>query len=723
MLISARERILGSGVVMRKREKFGKFVLLDEIDHSGLGTEYRAAKLGNTGLEKIVSVLRLSQSLSSNGEAVKSLMDQVKFAAQLQNPNVVKIYGIGKVESAYYVSYEFLEGKSLRAIFNRCRQEGFPFSVDHALLIASKVCSALEYAHARKSEAGARYFHGHVTPGSVMVSYEGEVRLRGFGSWPSRIREAGGVTDDELMYLSPEQADGGAGDHRSDAFAVGLLLFETLTGEPFFQGGRMDDLAGRLAQAKLQSPTSDDDSLPKPIADILRKSLARDPAHRYQEVQEMRKAVDMLLFSGDFTPTTFNLAFFMHSLFREDIEREAKALKEDKDASYLEYLTDTAHTPTPTARAQADATVMAPAAAAAAAASPAPPAAHAPAAHAPHAPAAQAPAAHAPAAHAPAVHAPPAHAPAPSGNGGAIDAPAISAREAAAGFTFHKEEARKSKTPVIAGGVAALLVVGGVAGWLVVRSRRAAAPPPPPAPTTLSADAQAAVEKVKELEEQLRLMREKEAAAATQAAEDAKKKMEAQAAAKGTAVDPAALQKAQEEAARKARLEQEKKAEQERLRLEEQKRAEEARLAEEKRKADEEAARVAAAAAAAATSTTVAAAPPTTTQPPAPAVRPGTLVNLSDPGVIAPVAERTPSLVYPPIALRQRVEGTVELNVLVDDKGTVVDAQIVSGAAGKAGLNEAALENVKKRRYRPATKEGVAVKVWVPVRVQFKLPT
>jgi TonB family protein len=712
---------------MRKREKFGKFVLLDEIDQSGLGTEYRAAKLGNTGLEKIVSVLRLSSALSANGEAVKSLMDQVKFAAQLQNPNVVKIYGIGKVETSYYVSYEFLEGKSLRAIFNRCRQEGFPFSVDHALLIASKVCSALEYAHARKTESGARYFHGHVTPASVMVSYEGEVRLRGFGSWPSRIRDAGGVTEDELLYLSPEQSDGGAGDHRSDVFAVGLLLFETLTGEPFFQGGRTEDLPGRLAQAKLQSPTSDDDSLPKPINEILRKSLARDPNARYHEVQEMRKAVDTLLFSGDFTPTTFNLAFFMHSLFREDIEREAKALKEDKDASYLEYLTDTltgvskpagvtAHEPE--ARrpaAAAEATVMAPAAAAAAAGTP-PPIPHAASTphHAPHAPAHVPAVVHAPAAH-PVSHPLPA-----PGNGGATDTPALTAREAAAGFTFHKDEkAKGGKLPLVAGGVGALLLIGGVATWLVLRSRSAPPPPPPPAPTTLSAEAEAAVARVRELEEKLKVIEAERVAAEAKAAEDAKKKLEAQAAAKGTAADPAVIQKAQEEAAKKARLEQEKKAAEERARLEEEKRIEEARLAEEKRKSEEEAARQAAAAAAAAATTL----PPTTTQPPAPALRPGTLVNLSDPGVIAPVAERAPNLTYPPIALRNRVEGAVELNVLVDEKGNVVDAKIVQGAAGKAGLNEAAVENVKRRKYRPATKEGIPVKVWVPVRVQFKLPS
>src|SRR5688572_27169184 len=325
---------------MAKKEKFGKFVLLEEIDASGLGTEYRAAKLGPAGLEKVVTVLRLTPALSANAAAVKLLMDQVKFAAQLQNPNVIKILGIGgKVGSPCWVSYEFFEGKSLKAVFARCRQEGFPFSIDHALLITSKVCAALEYAHSRKNETGARYVHGLVTPANVLVSYEGEVRLRGFGYWPARVRELGAVSEADALYLAPEQAAGGAGDLKSDTFSVGALLFEMLTGEPLQEPGKPFD-AARVSGAKLQNPTTDDDAIPRPIRDILTRSLAADPAARYGEIAEMRKAVDALLFSGDFTPTTFNLAFFMHSLFRDDIDRETKTLQEEKEATYLEFLTD-----------------------------------------------------------------------------------------------------------------------------------------------------------------------------------------------------------------------------------------------------------------------------------------------------------------------------------------------------------------------------------------------
>lgn len=714
---------------MPKKEKFGKFVLLEEVESSGLGTEYRAAKLAPNGLEKIVTVLRVRPALSASAETVKSLMDQVKFAAQLQNPNIVKLFGIGKVDSSFYISHEFIEGKSLQAVFARGRQEGFPFSVDHALLIVSKVCAALEYAHARKTEGGVRYFHGLVTPANVIVSYEGEVRTRGFGYWPARVREAGGLTDEEGLYLAPEQAAGGVGDTRSDLFSVGALLFQMLTGEPFFQGGRDIDVAKRLADAKLLNPTTDDDALPKPIREILRRSLTQDPATRYAEVQEMRKAVDTLLFSGDFAPTTFNLAFFMHSLFRDDIDRESKTLKEEKEANYAEYLTDDVKSapgtsgsmPVPSAAAIA-------AAGAALAAGPAtpPPTSTSSLAAALIPPPPPVPRAGHGESHAAAVHPPAAHGThaSTSGSGHAAAHPVegVSPREAAAGFTFHKDDAAKSKTPLFAGlAVVVLLVAGGA--FYVLKGRNA--PPPVPAtlpPTTMSAEAVAALARVKELEARLQAIEAEKSAAATKAEEDARKKVEAQAAARGQAVDPATMARAQDEARKKSQAEQERKAEAERARIEEEQKQAQAKLAEEQRRAEEARAAAAALVTQPPAPTTLAALPSPVAPPPAPVLRPGTLVDVNDAGVIAPVALNKPTLPYPPIALRQRVEGKVDLSVLVDERGAVSDVKITSPTGGRAGLNEAASEYVRRWKFRPATKDGVVVRTWTPVSVLFVLP-
>jgi TonB family protein len=297
----------------------------------------------------------------------------------------------------------------------------------------------------------------------------------------------------------------------------------------------------------------------------------------------------------------------------------------------------------------------------------------------------------------------------------------VSAREAAAGFTFHKGDKTGSKMPLI-GGLAAVLLIAAVGAAFVLKGRGSSSAPPSttPPPTTMSAEMMALSQKAKELEEKLQALEAEKAAASAKAEEDARKKVEAQARARGQAVDPEALARAQDDARKKAQAEQDRKAQADRKRLEDEQKVAEARLAEEQRRAEEARAAAAAAAAAQAPPTTVAAAPPP--PPTTVAVKPGSLVDVNDAGVIAPVALNKPSFTYPPIALRQRIEGKVDLTVLVDEKGGVADARVVSGAGGRAGLNEAASDYVRRWKFRPATKEGVPVRTWTPVSVVFMLP-
>ena len=700
---------------MAKRERFGKFVLLEEVSTSGLGTEYRAAKLAGASLERLVSLIRVRPALSANADFAKALMEQAKAAARLHSPNVLRLVAIGgPVAGSLYLAYEHVESKSLKAILERSRRDGFPFAADQALLIASKLCAALEYAHGKKGESG-RQVHGFVNPDAVLVTHDGDAKVRGFGTWAAGIREASGIAGDEALYLAPEQAAGGGADAKSDLFAAGALLFEMLTGQPLFSYSSGRDVAARLKAARLAA-AAEGESLPKPMIEILGRALAPEPSARYADIAELHRAVDALMFSGEFNPTTFNLAFFMHSLFREEIEREAQVVAEEKAASYAEFASEDA--PKAAAPARAVAATSAPALAP-------PPAVHPVAPH--------------PVAPAPVRGAeleirgpvkeethPPRAKEHPTPAEGAAVHSATAAREAAAGLTFHKEEPRRSAPAFLGLGMVAVIAL--IAGWYFALGPGAQKAQPPPA-ATLSAEAAAAVARVKELEEKLKRFEREKAEAEAKAAEDAKKKVEAQAAAKGQTVDPAVLLRAQEDARRKAQADQEKRQQEERRRLEEEKRAEEARVQEEKRRADA----LAAAAAAAATppptpppvtqpaATLPPATAPPTTAPAEPTLKPGTLVNLSDLGVIAPIVERQAPLQYPAFAIQQRAEGTVELNVLIDERGNVVDAKVVKGATG-LGLNQAAIENVKRRKYRPATKDGVPVRVYMPVLVRFELP-
>ena len=320
---------------MALREKFGKLVLLEETGAGALGLEYRAARLGPAGLDRLVTVLRFGPEVSSNAEATKRLMDEARLAARLQNPGLVRVLGIGRVEQSVYVSTELVEGRSVAAILDRCRGEAFPFAADHALMIASRAAVALEFLHGKKDDAGASLSHGLVAPSRLVVAFDGEVKLKGLGLWPA-LRGTDLLPVEERRYLAPEQVAGEAGEARSDVYALGLVLLEALTGQA---PDGTDPLDG-LAAARVTGTTGEQGPLPKPLAELLRRALGREPAERFSGMADLRKAIDALLFSGDFAPTTFDLAFFMHTLFREDMEQEARALEEARRGDYGEFLVE-----------------------------------------------------------------------------------------------------------------------------------------------------------------------------------------------------------------------------------------------------------------------------------------------------------------------------------------------------------------------------------------------
>jgi TonB family protein len=474
---------------------------------------------------------------------------------------------------------------------------------------------------------------------------------------------------------------------------------------------------------------------------------------------ELRRGIDALLFSGDFTPTTFDLAFFMHTLFREAVERDARAVEEARAADYREFLTEEAPKAASgspqTEPVDAQPKAAEPEAAALATTEVQPPTAPDPAARpaAPPAPAKAAGAAGPDASH-PRLSARAAR------EAGARDATSRSGVGLAPAAAAGAAKRRASSPGLWLGiGVAAALVLGGGGGWLYFVRQRPAAPPAP------TAEQVAAEARVRELEARIALLETEKAAAEARAAEEARLAVEKQAAAGGQTADPEAIQRAQDEARRRARLEQERQQQEELQRLADEKRAEEQRLA--------AAVATAAAVSAAATPlpapvstptpvpaeliqapsstsapqprTAEAAAQPQATppqaQPQAPSTQatPGVPVAGSAPstGRLAPAdpadpAVRAPALLsedpvpYPRrgAALRLTTTVTVVVRALIDETGRVTEASISqgSGQPAEVGFDEAALRRVRSRRYRPARRHDVPVPIWVVIRVEFRPP-
>jgi serine/threonine-protein kinase len=709
---------------MALREKFGRLVLLEETEAGALGREYRAARLGPAGLDRLVAVLRFGPEVSSSAEASRRLMEEARHAARLQSPGLVRVLGIGRVEQSFYISTELAEGRSVATILERCRAEAFPFAAEHALMIASRVAAALESLHVRKDEAGDPLAHGLVTPARLVVAFDGEVKIKGVGLWPA-LRHTGLLPPAERRYLAPEQAAGAAADARSDVYALGLVLLESLTG----QGPDASPLEG-LADARITGRVGEALPLPKPLEALLRRALDREPGVRFAGMADLRKAIDALLFSGDFTPTTFDLAFFMHTLFREDMEREARALEEARRGDYREFLADEkgAAPPAPPEPAAGPATEPVHD-------EPAPPRSRAPEAAEGSRPGDRPPSS-----------------PASGVDPQDVRAAAARARDAASRMTLGGATAPPAGTRRglwLMLGVLAALVLGGGGGWLYfVRLRGPAAP----RSTDETAAAQA---RVQELEARIAQLEREKAAAETKAAEDARKALESQAAARGRTVDPAAVARAQQEARERARREQEDKQQEEMARLATARSLEVQRIAEATPAATPTPTPTPEATPEATptptplpvTAATLAPAPapqaagagaistalepagergaPVSVPPAATTPTPGPVVaDPRDPGVKPPVVQSEQDVPYPSQAISRRISTTVVVRALVDAQGRVAEASIVqpSGQPAQLGFDEAALKRVRSRRYRPARRHDVPVAMWVLVRIDFKPP-
>ena len=167
------------------------------------------------------------------------LVEHVKGAMKAGGAGVLKPLGTGRTGTGW-MSFEHHSGRSLRAVLARGRAEVFPLALDNALEIARQICLTLEKVHGKEGTL----VHGFLSPWSVMVSYDGAVRLRGFGLWASGALAK--LPAEDAAALAPEQREGRA-DQRTDVYGLAALVLECLTGDTVPGGG---DLRPRVAEAR-----------------------------------------------------------------------------------------------------------------------------------------------------------------------------------------------------------------------------------------------------------------------------------------------------------------------------------------------------------------------------------------------------------------------------------------------------------------------------------------
>jgi serine/threonine protein kinase len=288
------------------------YTIEKEVGRGGMGVVYK-------GLDKrlerpvAIKVLNLggggesSQSQRLHNEAVERFRREAKVVARLSHPNIVSIYDVGEENNQYYMIMEFAEGKPLSSLIGEGRLVPAPVAAS----VAAQVCSALAYAHENQ------IIHRDIKPANIILSPKGTAKLMDFGiaqlhTEGAKLTQAGSVMG-SIMYTSPEQLnDASRVDARTDLYALGVTIYELLTGQSPYKADSMSQLILEILTAKeepnpLRRINAD---VPEVLELIVERAMKKVPDDRYSSAQEMGTDLSRLLNTGQFTASThFNLSF------------------------------------------------------------------------------------------------------------------------------------------------------------------------------------------------------------------------------------------------------------------------------------------------------------------------------------------------------------------------------------------------------------------------------
>ncbi len=277
------ERLTADDPILEYR---GTFRLIRKIAEGGMATVYESEQLGPAGFTKTIALKVIHPEYARQQEFLQLFIDEAKLSANLLHGNIVQIYQLGEESGDYFIAMEFIRGPTLRAVIDRHRELGEPIPRPLAAYVVSRVCRALDFAHNFVAPDGQRLdiVHRDVSPGNIMATWDGHIKLADFGIAKARTSIDPAATRPMLMgkkhYMSPEQLLGLSVEAPSDVFTVGVILYELLALEPLFTEDMTELAIDEVAVDPLPSIRMRLPDIDPELEQILSLALERNPDRR-----------------------------------------------------------------------------------------------------------------------------------------------------------------------------------------------------------------------------------------------------------------------------------------------------------------------------------------------------------------------------------------------------------------------------------------------------------
>jgi serine/threonine-protein kinase len=282
-----------------------------------------ARQPGVRGFEKLVVIKRMVGALEEDPEHVEMFLAEARLAAKLTHPHIVQIYELGEEAGSFFIVMEFVDGESLSTVFKTVRKQGGRLDDALACRLMAWAAEGLHYAHTRVDDDGQAQciVHRDVSPQNLLVTMDGSLKVVDFGiAKVASHATSSGKLKGKLAYMAPEQGRAEPVDARTDVFALGVCLFELLTGTRLFPGSDEMQILRDLTTLERFPTVSERRADVAPQLDaIVTRAMQADPAQRFQSARDLQLALEDYLVSTKRRVTAGDVAEFMRAVFADRI--------------------------------------------------------------------------------------------------------------------------------------------------------------------------------------------------------------------------------------------------------------------------------------------------------------------------------------------------------------------------------------------------------------------
>jgi eukaryotic-like serine/threonine-protein kinase len=307
-----------------------RYRVRQRIAAGGMAEVFRAESAGLEGFKKTVAIKRVLPQLAEKKQFIGMFLDEARVSAHLSHSNCVQVFDVGVGDNTFFIVMEYVDGTDLKTVLEYYRRHQAQIPIEHACLITLRICEGLAYAHELHDANGKalNIVHRDMSPPNVLITRHGEVKIVDFGLAKANSqleKSEPGIIKGKFGYLSPEVALGQVADPRTDIFAVGIILWEMLSGRRLFYGETDLDTVHLVQAARVPPLAGPNSPVTVEIDRVLARALARDPAQRYQSARDFGRDLSTILFSNGRPVSSFEIAELVaRPLAQREVDRAGR---------------------------------------------------------------------------------------------------------------------------------------------------------------------------------------------------------------------------------------------------------------------------------------------------------------------------------------------------------------------------------------------------------------